>query len=81
MPDSWNAGEYGNKYATNRKSSTASWNPFGPHSFFFGLKLDYCAAESENQGMLEDAVVLYDLGGKAEAALTVLNRLLARVSY
>jgi len=41
--------------------------------------VDHCAAQAENNGMLEDAVVLYDLAGKSDAALTILNRIISRV--
>jgi nuclear pore complex protein Nup93 len=38
---------------------------------------EYCASESENRGMLEDAVILHDLIGNHESALKVLIAIMA----
>ena len=43
------------------------------------LQIEYCAVESETNGLLEDAVLLYDLANKPEQALKVLIRLVALV--
>jgi nuclear pore complex protein Nup93 len=42
-----------------------------------GPIIEYCASESENNGLLEDAVALYDLANKPDQALKVLIRLVA----
>jgi len=42
-----------------------------------GPIIEYCASESENNGLLEDAVTLYDLASKPDQALKVLIRLVA----
>lgn len=39
-----------------------------------------CAAESENTGLLEDSVVLYDLAGDNDRTLKTLCRIISQVN-
>ncbi len=48
-------------------------------AILFLLQIDHCASQAEISGMFEDAVLLYDLAGKTDSALSVLNHLIAKV--